>query len=234
MPRLLPFRLRGKTLFLLIGLAIVAPILLLVLASVFRIDLRIDAAALVSAAALALVAFALVLVVRYLTQPKETVSVGYSVKLEQPVVPMVGRYSFRLEVFYEVELKGERARVDQGTIQLRFRGKDHPELLEWCCERISEHLGKHATFAQARYPGARILLPPEPTRSELAAEVRDLSKLGGKRRRGPSFDARSSDPNSFDANSSEPNSGGASSIAHSDSKDAGDSGTTRSRAVPPG
>ncbi len=148
-----------------------AALVLFLLALVFRIELSIELASLVLAAALVLVACGGLHLVRFATQPQQTVSVGYDVKLEQPLVPRVGRYSFRLEVFYEVEEKREHRRVDQGAIELRFRGNDHPELLAWCCERVRTTLERHRELAGERYPGARVLLAPEPTPTTLEAEL---------------------------------------------------------------
>ena len=169
--RLRSFLPRGKVLLASIAALVVLSIVFLLLASFFRFDIEIDVAAILKAFALAVVAVTVFHVVRHWLKPKQTVSVGYHVKLDQPMMPVLGRYSFRLEVFYEVEEKGERARIDQGTIELRFRKADHPDMLEWCCARIAEHLDKHAGFASEKYPGARILLPPEPTPRLIESEA---------------------------------------------------------------
>lgn len=153
------------------GSVVVGALLLLLFASIFRINLTLDVAAVLWAVAFTLVALGIYQLISHWIRPKQTVSVGYHLKLEQPLVPVVGRYSFRLEVFYEIEEKGERSRVDQGSIELRFKKSDHPELLAWCCKQVSEHLSKHSRFAAERYPGARVLLPPDPTPMLLESEV---------------------------------------------------------------
>jgi hypothetical protein len=162
---------RGRKMFWLAILVPVGLVGLFMLASFFKIDLKVDLAAILWALAV-LGGLAIVYVgVRYLAQPKQTCSIGFSVKLVQPTVPLIGRYCFRLEVFYELEQKGERSRIDQGTIEMRFRKKDHPEMLAWCCAQITEQMTKHAEMAAERYPTARILLPPQPTPGVLVQEV---------------------------------------------------------------
>ncbi len=162
---------KGRALIWTIVALVLIPVALLLFASLFRIHVTLDLAAVLEAFALGLLAVTVFHLVRHWLKPKETVAIGYRVKLEQPMMPVVGRYSFRLEVFYEVEHKGERARVDQGTIELRFRKADHPDMLAWCCEKIGEHLGKHVGHAHECYPDARVVLPPEPTPALLERQV---------------------------------------------------------------
>ena len=142
-------------------------ILFLVVGSFLKIDLSIDLGMVMWAVAIVVVAaIGYQLFVVYL-RPRQTVSLGFNYKLIQPVLPL-GRYLFRLEIFYEFEEKGARERVEQANIEMKFRGKDHPEVLQWCCGQIAENLRKHARFAGERYPGAKVFLPPEPTPEGLA------------------------------------------------------------------
>jgi hypothetical protein len=171
MSRLWSFLPRGRALVWTVVALVLGPILLLVLASLVRVDLVVDVGAVLTAIGVVIVALALYHGVRHLVKPRETLSVGYNLHFEQPTLPIVGRYVFRLEVFYELEEKGERRRVDQGTIELRFKREDHPELLAWCRGRISDHLAEHARYASERYPGVRVLLPPEPSQDVLAEEL---------------------------------------------------------------
>ena len=162
---------RGRKLIWLCILVPVALVGLFFLANFLKINLVVDMASVLWALGALGGLGILYVVVRHLAQPKQTCSIGFSVKLLQPSMPLIGRYSFRLEVFYELEEKGERARIDQGTIEMRFRKKDHPEMLAWCCSQISEQMEKHAQMAAERYPSARILLPPQPTPKVLVADI---------------------------------------------------------------
>jgi len=158
----------------LVWLCILIPVLLVgffFLANFLKINLVVDLASVLWALGVLAGLGILYVGVRYLAQPKQTCSIGFSVKLLQPTMPLIGRYSFRLEVFYELEEKGERARIDQGTIEMRFRKKDHPEMLAWCCSQISEQMEKHAEMAAERYPAARIVVPPQPTPRVLVADI---------------------------------------------------------------
>ena len=125
-------------------------------------------------------AVALFLVVRYLQLPKQTVSVNYNFHVNQSALPM-GRYTFRLEVFYEVMEKGKRETVKQGTIEMKFRAKDTTEFLEACSKAVSEHLSQHGRLAQERFPDHTVLLSPEPTARQLREYVLQpgASSVGG-------------------------------------------------------
>ena len=153
------------------------PVLLafvLMTASLFDVHIALDLAAIVYAAAAVIVALTVFHVARYWMRPKRMVTVGYNYRFIQPAVtlgPVGGRYSFRLEVFYELDEKGERATIQQSVVELKFRGKDHPDILRWCCSRVSEHLARHGELAATRYPGARVLLAPEPTPAEIERHV---------------------------------------------------------------
>jgi len=171
LPSFLARLLRVRSLLLGLLLLFLCAGVLLLLAAVFRFQVVIDVTTVLVALAAVLVAWALLHLARHVVRPRRTVSVGYDVRLEQPMLPVVGRYTFRLEVFYEVEEKREHRRVDQGAIELRFRKGDHPDLLEWCCLQISEHLERHRAFASSRFPNARVLLPEHPSRARLRAEL---------------------------------------------------------------
>jgi hypothetical protein len=140
-------------------------------AMALRIHLQIDVGLILFALAAVLVSWIAFLIVRYRLQPKQAVTVGYNYKLIQPALPL-SRYLFRLEIFYELDSKGDRQTFQQGTIELRFRAKDHPDMLAWCCSQVSTHLSRHRELATARFPAARVLLAPEPTTRELEADKR--------------------------------------------------------------
>lgn len=166
---------RGRLRFWTVVVLLVAPPILigilLVLAMALRIELRIDFGLILFALAAVVVAWIAFLVVRYRLQPKQAVTVGYNYKLIQPVLPL-SRYLFQLEIFYELDHKGDRQTFQQGTIELRFRAKDHPDMLAWCCSQISTHLSRHRELATARFPAARVFLAPEPTMRELEEDTR--------------------------------------------------------------
>jgi len=162
---------RGRKLVL---IAVLVPLLVVgffFLANFLKINLVVDLGSVLWALGVLAGIGVLFLLVRHWVQPKETCSIGFSVKLVQPTLPLIGRYCFRLEIFYELEQKGERARIEQGTIEMRFRKKDHPEMLDWCCSQIAEQMKQHAEMAASRYPRAQILVPPQPTPRVLVAEV---------------------------------------------------------------
>ena len=116
---------------------------------------------------------ALVHLARYMLRPRQTVSVTYDMKLEQPVVPM-GRYIFHLSIYYEAEEKGERKQIRQGEIEMRFKGKDHPDLLAWCCSQVQQHLDKHRGKAAELHPDAEIVVSPAPEPLQVDARTVDV------------------------------------------------------------
>jgi hypothetical protein len=155
-------------------------LLFLIAGLVTDMDVRIDVAlilfALVAGAALA----ALVHLMRYRMRPRETVSITYDMRLEQPPVPM-GRYLFRLSVYYETVEKGQRKQVRQGEIEMRFKGKDHPDLLAWCCSQVQQHLERHREKATQLHPDAQVLVTPAPQPSQLAERTIELPSAGPAR-----------------------------------------------------
>jgi hypothetical protein len=169
--RLLPRRGRVKWL---VAAVLIGPFLMLGLLWGFGLllgtSIRIDVGLILLSIAAIIAALALYQAVQHWNAPNFAVTVNYNFRLTQPALS-VGRYSFRLEVFYEVEEKGERQRIQQGTIEMLFRRKDHPELFEWCRNQIATQLTRHRELAAARYPNAQILLSPEPSVPELVASV---------------------------------------------------------------
>jgi hypothetical protein len=154
-------------------LVVVPPIVIGVVllgAMALRVHVKIDVGLILFALASAIVAWIAFLIVRYRLQPKQAVTVGYNYKLIQPALPL-GRYLFQLEIFYELDHRGDRQTFQQGTIELRFRAKDHPDMLAWCCSQISSHLTRHRELATARFPTARVFLAPEPTTRELEKDT---------------------------------------------------------------
>ena len=131
--------------------------LMLLAGAVMNVDMVIDLERVLYAVAATIVAIALALWVRGRMQPKTTVSVGYSYRLIQPTTPL-GRYRFDLEVFYEIEEKGEHRRIDQGRIELVFKRKDHPELISWTEMQIGIRLEEHRRQAEERYPDAQVIV----------------------------------------------------------------------------
>lgn len=142
--------------------------LVMALAVALHLDVEVDLAMVLYAVAATLVAAGLVLWIRHRLRPRQTVSVGYGYKLIQPRLPL-GRYRFELEIYYEMERKGELHRVQQGSIEMLFKRGDHPELMDWCRDQIRAHLDQHADLARARFPEAEILLAPPPRPGTLEA-----------------------------------------------------------------
>ncbi|MEX1024759.1 MAG: hypothetical protein WD226_06735 [Planctomycetota bacterium] len=161
------FRLfRRKTLaLLLVGFAGVFA-LAIAFALAFRAEITVDLGLALVGAALLLFTVVLAFAVRHWLRPERAVSINYNVKLAAPAMPM-GRYSFRMEVFYEIDEKGKRESSQQGTVELKFRRKEHPDIYGWCCQLISSQLSQHRVRAAHAFPDARIVAGPEPTRVEL-------------------------------------------------------------------
>jgi len=142
--------------------------LVMVLAVALDLDVVVDLEMVLYALVATILATGLVLWLRQRMRPRQTVSVGYGYKLIQPRLPL-GRYRFELEIYYEMERKGELHRVQQGSIEMLFKKGDHPELMAWCREQICAHLDQHADLARARFPEAEILLAPPPRPGTLEA-----------------------------------------------------------------
>ena len=156
-------------LVLLVGPFLVLGMILLVALAIGS-EVQIDPAKILLSFALVVLALVVWQVARYRMHPSQRVTINHSFKLEQPALPL-GRYSFRLEVFYEVEQKGDRHTVQQGVVELKFRKRDHPEIFEWCRAQISEQLVRHQELATERYPDAEVQMGPTPTIPELKRYV---------------------------------------------------------------
>lgn len=141
-------------------------ILALSFALAFRATITVDLGMALLGLALLAVAIVFGMAVRYWLRPENLVSINYNVKLAAPAMPL-GRYSFRMEVFYEVEEKGKREVSQQGLVELKFRKKEHPDMYSWCCQQISSQLSQHRVRAAAAYPEARIVAGPDPTPNQL-------------------------------------------------------------------
>ncbi len=144
--------------------------LVLFLGPVFRLQVNFNIELALFAVALVILALALFEVVRHWKAPKNAVTVGYNYRLVQPSLP-IGRYTFELEILYHVREKGSRHTVKQGKIEMKFKRKDHPELLDWCCDQVRKQLSHHRELATASYPGALIALAPEPEPREVEAQI---------------------------------------------------------------
>ncbi len=173
-PKRFRFLPRPRRLLLWLLILVGGPLLLLGVvfasAQILQLELQIDLAMVLFAVATIVLSAGVYALIVHAQKPKDSVVVGYNYRLIQPALPL-GRYSFRLEVFYELEEKGQRQKVNQGTIEMRFRRKDHPELFEWCRSQISHHLDRHRELAADRFPDSRVLLTPEPSPRELEASV---------------------------------------------------------------
>jgi hypothetical protein len=134
-----------------------------------RVDVALIAFALVLGLALAVGAYAL----HQRLRPRLRVSITYDMRLEQPLTPL-GRYAFRLSIYYEAEQQGERRLSRQDGIELRFRGRDHPDLLTWCTTTVGQHLERHRQRAGQLYPGAEILVSPVPELVRAPERVADV------------------------------------------------------------
>jgi hypothetical protein len=99
-------------------------------------------------------------------RPKAVINVGYDMKLVQPRLPM-GRYTFRLKVFYEIEDGGKRYAVQQDAIEMKFRDRDLNDVLAWCTSQVETHLERHRKAAQQLHPHSRVVVSPPPKPAEL-------------------------------------------------------------------
>lgn len=155
----------GRSLFWALAALVVVPpfviVLLLVAGLVTDIDVRIDVAMVAFALVAGGVLAAGVYVLHHRLRPRQRVGITYTMRLEQPMTPL-GRYVFQLSVYYDAEEKGERRLSRQDEIELRFRGRDHPDLLAWCTSTAGQHLERHRRRAAELYPDAEILVSPAP------------------------------------------------------------------------
>ncbi len=167
---LLPVR---KALWITVAVIVLGPFLLLgaflLIAMAFRADVQIDLAEVLLAVAVCVAAVTVYHVVRHLQRPKQTVTVRHDVQLIEPLIPL-GRTVFKMEVFYEIEERGESQTVRQGAVELKFHRRDHPDLVAWCSERVTIELVRHREIVAERYPGARILDGGGPSIPEITAE----------------------------------------------------------------
>lgn len=174
MNRLSEYFARGKTL-LLTGLVLVIgpPFLLLfvVLAGlVTETHVEINLAWVLVALAAVILAAALFHLVRFWISPRRTVNITYELKFSQPRTPL-GHYAFDLRVSYDCFEKGQSRITQQAAIDMKFKRKDHPDLLLWCTTQIRGHLQEHCDNAAQLYPDAQIISSPGPTLDQLEQEL---------------------------------------------------------------
>jgi hypothetical protein len=165
---------RGRTaLWTVVALLLGPPFLLslfLVVGLVTDTTIELDVALITLAVAAVVLAVGFVHLVRHWMRPKNVVQVGYDLKLTQPAVPM-GRYEFRLSIHYLTQERGKRHVHQQASIVMKFKGKDHPDLLAWCSSQVSTHLEQHREAAQRLHPGAEVIVSPAPSREQLVEKV---------------------------------------------------------------
>ncbi len=173
MNRLRMYFARGRTLLLTVLVIMIGPPLLLLfvglvgLATETRVE--IDLAWVIAALAAVLLAVTLFHLVSFWISPKRTVNIIYELKLTQPRMPL-GQYTFALRVSYDCFEKGQSRVTQQAAIDMRFRSKDHPDLLAWCTQQVHGHLAEHRDNATQLYPDAQIIISPGPTLETLEAE----------------------------------------------------------------
>ena len=168
---------RGRAIFwTVVALFLGPPFLLslfLVVGLVSDTKIEIDVALVMLAVAAVVLTVGFVHLVRHWTRPKVVVHVGYELRLLQPTVPL-GRYDFRLAIHYVMHDRGKRHVHQQASIVMKFKGKDHPDLLEWCTTQVSTHLEQHREAAQRLHPGAEIVVSPGPSKKQLGEQVGTL------------------------------------------------------------
>jgi hypothetical protein len=164
---------RGRTTFWTLFAVLVGPpfllLVILIAGLVTDTKIQIDAALVVLSVAAVLLATGVVHWLRHLTRPRVTVNVGYTMKLEQPAVPL-GRYTFRLRIHYEVEQRGQRHVLQQAAVEMKFKSRDHPDLLTWCSTQVAEHLEHHRATAQQLHPESTVVVSPPLRPGEIEAE----------------------------------------------------------------
>lgn len=174
MNRLKLYFARGRTLGLTVLALVLGPpflLLFVVLAGlVTDTQVEIDVTWVVLAVAVVVLAAAVFHLVRYWVQPKQTVNVGYALELAQPMTRM-GHYTFKLRVHYDSTHKGQSRVTQQAAIEMKFKAKDHPDLLEWCTRQVGGHLEEHRAHAERLYPDAHVTLSPGPTRESIKEEL---------------------------------------------------------------
>jgi len=175
MNRLKEYFARGRTLVLTTLVVVLGPpflLLFVVLAGlVTETRVEIDVAWVLVAVAAVVLAVAVFHLVRYWISPKRTVNIVYDLKLTQPRTPL-GHYTFHLRVSYDAFEKGQSRLVQQAAIEMKFKGKDHPDLLSWCTTKVHGHLEQHRDNAAQLYPDAHIILSPGPSRESLEEGLR--------------------------------------------------------------
>lgn len=174
MNRLKEYFARGKTLLLTALVLVVGPpflLLFVVLAGlVTETRVEINLAWVLVAAAAVILAAALFHLVRFWISPRRTVNITYELKLAQPHTPL-GHYTFDLRVSYDCFEKGQSRITQQVAIDMKFKRKDHPDLLLWCTTQINGHLQEHHDNAAQLYPDAQIISSPGPTLTLLEQEL---------------------------------------------------------------
>jgi hypothetical protein len=157
-------------LWVMLGLAVGVPLVLFVLliaGLLLDVSVSVDLAWVLFAMAAGGALAAAVYFLRLRMEPREVVRITYEMRLEQPAVPL-GRYLFELAVYLEALEQGVRHQTRQAKIELRFRGRDHPDLLAWCSEQVRAQLELHRRRAAESFPEAEILVSPAPSPARVA------------------------------------------------------------------
>ena len=172
MKRLIALLHPRKVLWITVAVVVLGPLVLLggflLIALAFQAEVEVNLAKALVAAAICILAATCYHVVRHLQRPKQTVTVRHDVQLIESALPL-GRTTFKMEVYYEIEERGESQTVRQGTVELKFHKRDHPDLLAWCRQRVTRELERQRKVAEERYPDARILEGGGPSLAELTA-----------------------------------------------------------------
>ncbi len=140
----------------------------------FGLRVHVDLGLALLAVPAAILAVAVVKLVDHRLRPRRSVTVQYDLKLIQPQLK-TGRYLFKLDVYYELEERGKRQTIRQGSVELQFRRRDHPELFEWCSTQLTAYLSRHRELAAERFPDARVHAGPELTIDAMAAAAAQLA-----------------------------------------------------------
>ena len=61
---------------------------------------------------------------------------------------------------------------------MRFKGKDHPDLLAWCCSQVKQHLERHREKARELHPEAAVVVSPAPEPVQVAERTVDVPAAG--------------------------------------------------------
>lgn len=158
-----------------IGAAVLIGLLLLF--SLFSIQLKLDLGMILLGAALLIVAYTFYALFQYSIRPKKQIHIINKVSLNSPppLLRSVVTYKLKISSRYEIEEKGKTREVNLDEISLNFNRSDHPKVYEYCMGIINTQIQKNLELVRQKHPDA-VLLDTQTSFPEEMLQLKEKSE----------------------------------------------------------